>query len=181
MNLNRTEELEIKKDIKGIKKALENIASGIVPVKPTTQVVVKDGDPFFGKIHMSEAHMDAYTSEFDVSFKQMIILMEECAELQQVLSKSIRHTTYLDERCGTDRKNLIEEITHVLISTRMVCKEFGITPEEIQQEIYKKYPNGYDVTIRCADNGDCYYVDRKSINEKPTYLADVINPDNGPV
>ena len=39
MNLNRTEELEIKKDIKGIKKALENIASGFVPVKPTTQVL----------------------------------------------------------------------------------------------------------------------------------------------
>lgn len=157
MNLNRTEELDIKKDIKGIKKALENIASGIVPVKPTTQVVIKDGDPFFGKIHMSKEHMDAYTTEFDASFKQIIILMEECAELQQILSKSIRHTTYLDERCGYDRANLIEEITHVLISIRMVCREFGITPEEIQQEIYKKYPDGYNLTAMYAENKlQCY-------------------------
>ena len=102
MNLNRTEELDIKKDIKGIKKALENIASGIVPVKPTTQAVVKDSDPFFGKIHMSETHINAYATEFETFFGQMIILMEECAELQQILSKSIRHTTYLDSRCGSD-------------------------------------------------------------------------------
>ena len=157
MNLNRTEELDIKKDIKGIKKALENIASGIVPVKPTTQVVVKDGDPFFGKLHMSKEHMDAYTTEFDASFKQIIILMEECAELQQILSKSIRHMTYLDSRCGSDRANLIEEITHVLISIRMVCREFGITPGEIQQEIYKKYPDGYNLTAIYAENElQCY-------------------------
>lgn len=159
MNLNRTEELEIKKDIKGIKKALETIASSIVPVKPTTQVVVKDGDSFFGKIHMSQAHMDAYTTEFDASFKQMIVLMEECAELQQILSKSIRHTTYLDEKCGSDRANLIEEITHVLISIRMVCKEFDITPGEIQQEIFKKYPEGYNVRVVAAD-GEIHYEER---------------------
>lgn len=159
MNLNRTEELEIKKDIKGIKKALEDIASGIVPVKATTQVVVKNGDPFFGKIHMSKEHMDAYTTEFDASFKQIIILMEECAELQQILSKSIRHTTYLDSRCGSDCANLIEEITHVLISIRMVCREFGIMPEEIQQEIYKKYPDGYNVRA-VVDDGEIHYVER---------------------
>ena len=159
MNLNRTEELEMKRDLGRIRKALEDISDKVAPVKPTTQVVVKDGDPFFGKIHMSQAHMDAYTTEFDASFKQIIILMEECAELQQILSKSIRHTTYLDSRCGSDRANLIEEITHVLISIRMVCREFGITPEEIQQEIYKKYPDGYDVTILFADNKP-YYMER---------------------
>ena len=160
MNLNRTEELEIKKDIKGIKKALDTIASSIVPVKSATQVVDKDGDPFFGKIHMSEAHRDAYTTEFETSLRQMIILMEECAELQQILSKSIRHTTYLDTRCGSDRANLIEEITHVMLSIRMVCDEFDITPEEIQQEIYKKYPDGYDLTAIYAENKLQCYIER---------------------
>lgn len=159
MNLNRTEELEMKRDLGRIRKALEDISDKVVPVKPTTQVVVKDGDPFFGKIHMSQAHINAYTTEFKTPIGQMIILMEECAELQQILSKSIRHTTYLDSRCGSDRANLIEEITHVLISTRMVCDEFDITPEEIQQEIYKKYPDGYNVTIHFADNAP-YYVER---------------------
>ena len=52
MNLNRTEELEIKKDIKGIRKSLEDISDKIEPVKPTTKAVVKDGDPFFGKIRI---------------------------------------------------------------------------------------------------------------------------------
>jgi len=38
--LTRTETLEIKKDIKGIKKALENIASGI---SATEEAYVRDG------------------------------------------------------------------------------------------------------------------------------------------
>ena len=182
MNLNRTEELDIKKDIKGIKKALENIASGIVPVKTTTPVVTKYSDPFFGKIHMSEKHIDAWIKEFDSDYVSLVGLMEECAELQQAASKYYRkYRTTTHANCTAEKAAMIEEITHVLIDIRMICHNLDISPEDIQQEIYKKYPNGYDVTIRCDDNGDCYYVDRKSINEKPTYLADVIDPDNGPV
>ena len=165
MNLNRTEELDIKRDIKGIKKALENIASGIVPVKPTTQVVVKDGDPFFGKIHMSQAHMDAWEKDFNSDYVKLVGLMEECAELQQAASKYYR--TYRDtdhSHCVAERAAMIEEMTHVLIDIRMVCDTLGISPEEIQQEIYKKYPDGYDVVTYMADNKP-YYVERRESHE----------------
>ena len=162
MNLNRTEELEIKKDIKGIKKALENIASGIVPVKPTTQVVVKDGDPFFGKIHMSQAHMDAWERDFKSNFIKLVGLMEECAELQQAASKYYRKYRDTDHNhCVAERAAMIEEMTHVLIDIRMVCDGLNISPEEIQQEIYKKYPEGYDLTVYMADNTP-YYVEERT-------------------
>lgn len=148
MNLNRTEELEIKKDIKGIKKALEDIARGIVPVKPTTQVVTKDDDPFFGKIHMSEAHMDAWEKDFNATYLALMGLMEECAELQQAASKYYRkcRVTLGHEYCAAERAAMIEEMAHVLIDIRMICHDLDISPEEIQQEFYKKYPEGYDVT-----------------------------------
>ena len=167
MNLNRTEELEIKKDIKGIKKALDTIASGIVPVKSTTQVVVKDGDPFFGKIHMSQAHMDAWETEFNSDYVKLVGLMEECAELQQAASKYYRTYRDTDHRhCVAERAAMIEEMAHVLIDIRMVCNSLslGISPDEIQQEIYKKYPDGYDVTIPFADNKP-YYMERTKGSE----------------
>ena len=170
MNLNRTEELEIKKDIKGIKKALENIASGIVPVKPTTQVVVKDGDPFFGKIHMSQAHMDAWDKEFDCKINADVLgfigLMEECAELQQAASKYYRkYRDSMDhDHCDAERAAMIEEMAHVLIDIRMICHDLCISPDAIQQEIYKKYPDRYDVTILFADNKP-YYMERTKGSE----------------
>lgn len=167
MNLNRTEELEIKKDIKGIKKALEDIASGIVPVEPTTQVVVKDGDPFFSKIHMSEAHMDAWCDEFGLNQVRLVGLMEECAELQQAISKFYRNYAKVcnyDPKKGTfgpskEKDQIIEEMAHVLIDIRMVCETFDIAPEDIQKEIYKKYPDGYNLTTYMAENKP-YYMER---------------------
>lgn len=145
MNLNRTEELEIKKDIKGIKKALEDIARGIVPVKSATQAVDKDGDPFFGKIHMSQAHMDALEGEFDSDCLALVSLMEECAELQQAASKYYRkYRNTVHANCLSEKAAMTEEIAHVMIDIRMICDALGISPEEIQQEFYKKYPEGYD-------------------------------------
>lgn len=167
MNLNRTEELEIKKDIKGIKKALDTIASGIVPVKSATQAVDKDGDPFFGKIHMSQEHMDVWCDDFGRYEVRLVGLMEECAELQQAISKFYRNydkARNYNPKEGTygpskEKDQIIEEMAHVLIDIRMVCETFDITPEAIQQEIYKKYPDGYDVTILFGDN-EPYYVER---------------------
>jgi len=162
MNLNRTEELDIKKDIKGIRKAIENIASGIVPVKPTTQVVVKNGDPFFGKIHMSKEHVAAWEGEFDTTCLALVSLMEECAELQQAASKYYRH--YINSthaNCVSEKKAMIEEMAHVLIDIRAICSDLDISPEEIQQEIYKKYPNGYDLTAIYAENKLQCYVEKE--------------------
>ena len=153
MNLNRTEELEIKKDIKGIKKALEDIASGIVPVKPTTQVVVKDGDPFFGNLHISDKHLEALKEEYGYKVTLSEVgLMEECSELIQALSKRIRATT-------PKKDNIIEEMAHVITCMRLVCLQLNISPDAIQQEIYKKYPDGYDITTYTADNIP-YFVER---------------------
>ena len=166
MNLNRTEELEIKKDIKGIKKALDTIASGIVPVKPTTQVVVKGGDPFFGKIHMSKEHMDAWTGGFDTTCHALVGLMEECAELQQAASKYYRHyRNSTHASCAAEKAAMIEEVAHVMIDIRMICHDLDITPEEIQQEFYKKYPDGYDLAGLYAENKLQFYVERTKGSE----------------
>lgn len=137
-NLNRTEELAIKKDINGIKKALEGIASGIVAIKPTTQVVVKDGDQFFGKIHISDKHLEALKEEYDYKVRLSEVgLMEECSELIQALSKRIRAN-------NPNKDNIIEEMAHVITCIRLVCLQLNISPDAIQQEIYKKYPDGYE-------------------------------------
>ena len=160
MSLNRTEELEIKRDLGRIRKALEDISDKVVPVSKNTQVVVKDGDPFFGKIHMSQAHMDAWDKEFDTTCLSMVGLMEECAELQQAASKYYRKYRITDDtHCAAERAAMIEEMAHVLIDIRMICHDLDISPEEIQQEIYKKYPDGYDVTTYMADNAP-YFVER---------------------
>lgn len=162
MNLNRTEELDIKKDIKGIKKALEDIARGIVPVKSATQAADKDVDPFFGKIHMSKEHMDALEGVFDSDCLALVSLMEECAELQQAASKYYRKYRNSDHaHCAREKDIMIEEIAHVLIDIRMICDFTGISPEEIQQEIYKKYPDGYNLIGTYADDKLEYYIERK--------------------
>lgn len=169
MNLNRTEELEIKKDIKGIKKALEDIARGIVPVKSATQAVDKDGDPFFGKIHMSQAHMDAWEKDFNATYLALMGLMEECAELQQAASKYYRKYRDTDHKyCTSEKAAMTEEIAHVMIDIRMICDALGISPEEIQQEIYKKYPDGYDVMLDARTsfaNNIPYFVERTKGSE----------------
>jgi translation elongation factor EF-1beta len=59
---------------------------------------------------------------------------------------------------------MIEEMAHVLIDIRAICNDLDISPEEIQQEIYKKYPDGYDTTILFADNVP-YYVERTKESE----------------
>lgn len=165
MSLNRTEELEIKRDLGRIRKALEDISDKVVPVSKNTQVVVKDGDPFFGKIHMSQAHMDAWEKDFNTDYVMLVGLMEECAELQQAASKYYRKYRNTDHsHCVAERAAIIEEMAHVLIDIRMVCNSLGIKPEEIQQEIYKKYPDGYDVTILFAENKP-YYMERTKGSE----------------
>ena len=164
MNLNRTEELDIKKDIKGIKKALEDISNKVTPISKNTQVIIK-GDPFFGEIHMSKEHMDAWTGEFDTTCHALVGLMEECAELQQAASKYYRHYRNSTHACcAAEKAAMIEEMAHVMIDIRMISHDLDITPEEIQQEFYKKYPDGYDITVYMADNKP-YYVERTKGSE----------------
>lgn len=81
-------------------------------------------------------HIKLYLNLFDEKL-QDDILQEECAELIKALSKVKRevHNDYT-------MKNLVEEISHVLISLNMVCEIHGINDSEIENEfekIYNKY------------------------------------------
>lgn len=67
---------------------------------------------------------------------QMDILQEECAELIKALSKYKREN-YSKSNEET-RSNLIEEMSHVLISIDVVSSILEISVSEIQDEITKK-------------------------------------------
>lgn len=67
---------------------------------------------------------------------QIDILQEECAELIQALSK-YKRADYVKPK-GNVRENLIEEISHVLISIDVVSSILNINPDEVQNEIAKK-------------------------------------------
>ena len=60
---------------------------------------------------------------------QLDILQEECAELIKACSKVKRENAL---------ENLIEELTHVAISSAVVSNIYGITKEDIQKEVDKK-------------------------------------------
>ena len=88
-------------------------------------------------INIPESHIDQYVEIFGKdTIKQMDILQEECAELIKALSKykrSLGHYTTVDPI-----DNIIEEITHVAISSEIVARLLSITPDDIQKEINKK-------------------------------------------
>lgn len=109
---------------------------------------------------MSQAHRDAWDKEFDTTCLSIVGLMEECAELQKAASKYYRKYRITDDtHCAAERAAMIEEMAHVLIDVRMICHDLDISPDAIQQEIYKKYPDGYNLTAMMADNKP-YYVER---------------------
>ena len=166
-NLSRPEELRIKDDIHEIAKSLATISStltdfGITEITEKKESTVKDSDSFFGKIHMSKEHVAAWEREFDTTCLALLSLMEECAELQQAASKYYRHyRTSTHASCVSEKKAMIEEMAHVLIDIRAICNDLDISPEEIQQEIYKKYPDGYNLTAIYAENELQFYVEKE--------------------
>lgn len=142
--LSRPEEVTIKNDIHEIAKSLATIASSM-PNNTTEKKEnnVKDGDPFFGKIHISDKHLEALREEYGYKVTLSEVgLMEECSELIQALSKRIRAT-------NPNKDNIIEEMAHVIICIRLVCLQLNISPDDIQQEIMKKYPEGYEEKENC--------------------------------
>lgn len=68
---------------------------------------------------------------------QLDILQEECAELIKAVSKYKRNILNGDDFIAA-RANLIEELTHVAISSEIVAKLISIEPDDIQAEIDKK-------------------------------------------
>lgn len=139
-NLNRTEEIHIRNDIHNIAKSLATIASSM-PNTATEKTEKKESsvDDFFGNLHISDKHLEALREEYGYKVTLSEVgLMEECSELIQALSKRIRAT-------NPNKDNIIEEMAHVIICIRLVCLQLNISPDDIQKEIYKKYPDGYDV------------------------------------
>lgn len=88
-------------------------------------------------INIPEGHVDQYIEMFGKNpLEQMDILQEECAELIKALSKykrSLRHYTV-----ANPIDNVIEEMTHVAISSEIVARLLQITPEDIQKEVNRK-------------------------------------------
>lgn len=73
--------------------------------------------------------VDQFIHEFGKD-GQIDILQEECAELIQACSKTKRGCLNYD--------NLKEEIAHVIISSAVVAKIYGISEFDIIEEVNKK-------------------------------------------
>lgn len=88
-------------------------------------------------IEIPEEHIQQYIEIFGGDLiKQIDILQEECAELIKALSKYKRNIgfyTYTDPK-----DNVIEELTHVAISSEIVAKLLDIKSEDIKKEVDKK-------------------------------------------
>lgn len=79
-------------------------------------------------------HVQEYL-KFHNHNEQVDILQEECAELIQALSKLKRYG--LDE---VVKRNVLEEMTHTLISIASVATILGITEEDIDKQTNAKNP-----------------------------------------
>lgn len=75
-----------------------------------------------------ENHIKSFKTKYGLDLLQVTVLQEECAELIQALFKCIRDKLHA-------RKIVVEEITHVLISIRLVCEYYNIGMEDIIHEV----------------------------------------------
>ena len=81
--------------------------------------------------------IDKCLHKFDAKI-QMDILEEECAELIKACSKLKRNDMFDSKNYKERRENLIEEMSHVYISSLIVARILDITKEDILAEIDKK-------------------------------------------
>lgn len=81
--------------------------------------------------------IDKCLHKFDAKI-QMDILEEECAELIKACSKLKRNDMFDSKNYKERRENLIEEMSHVYISSLIVARLCGIGKEDILAEIDKK-------------------------------------------
>lgn len=82
-----------------------------------------------------ERFVDQCLSEFDPE-DQLDILEEECAELIKACSKFKRAGEKVEAIQA--RKNIIEEMSHVLISSAVVARIYNVESADIIDEINKK-------------------------------------------
>ena len=90
-------------------------------------------------INIPEDHIKRYIKEYGYGIDQLDILQEECSELIKAISKYKRgrHTEDIELRSKA-RQSIIEELTHVAISSEVVCIAMYIDPGDILKEVNKK-------------------------------------------
>ncbi len=99
-------------------------------------------DDFYSAIYIADEHRKAWEKEYhSLSLKEMS-LIEEMAELAQAISKVYRHGGEKPYNECVDP--IKEEMAHVLISLKGLAWAIGITSEDIQADIQKKWPAAYE-------------------------------------
>lgn len=92
-------------------------------------------DDFYSGIYISTEHMKSFCEDFPTTRAACISLIEEMSELTKAICKWERNKGF--------KKDLEEEIAHVLISLKGVVNYFGIDSEDIEVEIGLKCPEAY--------------------------------------
>ena len=125
----------------------------VVKVMPKDSTELSDilveEDPLYGGIFIAQEHLDAWQKEFNTEHKAEDSLVEEMAELIQAINKQRRNNTKKNQDA------IREEMAHVLISLKGLCRYKMITPGEIEKEIQAKWPAAYEPKKgKCED---CYW------------------------
>lgn len=92
-------------------------------------------------IDIPEKHIDTYMAKYAKanSIIQLDILQEECAELIKAITKYKRELLNPSMEIRYTLDNIVEEMTHVAISSEIVARILGFCPEEFQTEVNRKY------------------------------------------
>ena len=112
-----------------------------------SDMLIED-DLFYGSVYISKDHVDAWQKEFNTEQKAADSLIEEMAELIQAINKQRRNNT------RKQKEAVVEEMAHVLISLKGLCKYKMITPGEIEKQIQAKWPAAYEP--KKAECKNCY-------------------------
>lgn len=125
----------------------------VVKVMPKDSTELSDilveEDPLYGGIFIAQEHLDAWQKEFDTEHKAADSLIEEMAELIQAINKQRRNNTKKNQDA------IREEMAHVLISLKGLCRYKMITPGEIEKQIQAKWPAAYEP--KKGECKDCYW------------------------
>ena len=98
-------------------------------------------------IRIPEKHIENYMKRKQTqsdSFLEIDILIEECGELIQALSKYKRVFSCSDvsvsyrEELDSKLNQICEELTHVAVSSEVVARKLGISPWDIERQVGKK-------------------------------------------
>ena len=133
----------------------------VIP-KDSTELsdILVEEDSFYGCIFIAPKHLDAWQKEFNAEQKAEDSLIEEMAELIQAINKQRRSNT------KKNKDAIVEEMAHVLISMKGLCRYKMITPGEIEKEIQKKWPAAYESQNELVEENKRLKAENKRLEEK---------------